>query len=468
MSRYLPPSPMEFFSNLRKEHGFVEAKVVGQIPSEMNGVLYRNGAGLFEMFGRRCKHTFEADGAISALEIKNSRAYVASEIIKTKGLLEESRQGKNLYGSRAAWPIRFSNRIRGRDKNNANTHVITWQGRLFALMEGGKATELEPETLKVIGEVDFQGAVTGTFSAHPHYIVKRKALYNFGMSYGKDVTLNCYELPDLGPVRKIGALVLEKPVMLHDFITTENHLLFFVSPMCLSIPKVMLAIGSFADAFEWRPELGSEIIIVPIDDPQKISRFKTDPFMVTHFGGAFEVGNKVYADYIRYEDNKLFENLGDGSEISWEKNDKHTHGVLHRAEIDLDKLTFKSKPRWSGYCEFPRIMDGAMGRKYSNLWLQSEEYVNNIFRASISKINENDHVKKYLLEEGQLCSEPVPVPSPVSNQEEAGYIITLVFDSRTNKSHYLILTAKDLEFQARIQLDQTIPITFHGSWVSAI
>jgi len=29
----------------------------------------------------------------------------------------------------------------------------------------------------------------------------------------------------------------------------------------------------------------------------------------------------------------------------------------------------------------------------------------------------------------------------------------------------MLLTANDLKFQAKIELDQVIPITFHGSWV---
>ena len=463
MNNTTPPPPINFFSNLEFEHCYKEMPVLGELPESLNGVLFRNGAGIFEQFGRRYKHTFECDGAINALKIENSKAFAAVKIIKSAGLKKELAQNKNLYGSKAIWPLRLLNNLRGNQKNVANTHVIPWQKKLFALMEGGKPTELDKESLTTIGETDFNGVISGTFSAHPHYVSKRNALYNFGMEYGKETILNFYELPDNSQAKKIGSVVLEKPVMLHDFIVTNNHLVFFISPLCLNIPKFLFAIGSFVDALEWRQELGTEIIIVPIDEPDNTQRFKTESFLSTHFGGAYEENGQIIVDYIHYADDKVFTNLGDGSELDWSNSDNHPHGSLHRAKINLSEQTFFSESRRDGFCEFPRIDEDVSGQKYSYLWLQSEEFIDNIFRAGISKIDDKNEVKTYLLEKGQLCSEPVPIIK--KNTQDDGYIITLVFDSNINKSHYLVLTARDLKFQAKIELEQTIPITFHGSWV---
>ena len=160
----------------------------------------------------------------------------------------------------------------------------------------------------------------------------------------------------------------------------------------------------------------------------------------------------------------MFESLGDGSELNWTRNDRHFHGNLHRAKINLTKNIFETKSRWDGFCEFPRLAENLSGGKYSYLWLQSEEYIDDLFRSSISKINEKNEVLTYLLEVGQLCSEPVPLLNS-NGDEDSGYIITLVFDSKINKSHYLLLTATDLKLQAKIELDQVIPITFHGNWL---
>ncbi|WP_417623322.1 carotenoid oxygenase family protein [Paremcibacter congregatus] len=54
---------------------------------------------------------------------------------------------------------------------------------------------------------------------------------------------------------------------------------------------------------------------------------------------------------------------------------------------------------------------------------------------------------------------------PLHSREDEGSILTLVYDCHDQKSHILILDATDLVEQARIQLSQVIPLTFHGSWV---
>jgi len=459
-----PPSPMKFFSNLEEEHEFKLASVVGEIPKSINGTLYRNGVGIFELFGRRYKHTFEGDGAISAIKFENSKAYTSVKIIKSLGLQEELNKIKNLFGSKAPWLTRFMNGIKGRRKNTANTHIISWQNKLYALMEGAKPTEIRKDDLATMGETSFEGVISGTFSAHPHYVTSRKAFYNFGLEYGKETKLNFYELPDTGKAQKIGTIALDWPVMLHDFIVTSNYLIFFIAPANLNVGKMLLSIGSFIDCLEWKEESGTEIVVVPISDPSNVHRFKTKAFFASHFGGAFEENDEIFVDYIHYSDIQIFENLGDGSELRWENSENHSHGNLCRAKINLLKKAFESHSRWDGFCEFPRLADKFSGEKYSYLWLQSEEYIEDIFRSSISKINEQNEVLTYILEIGQLCSEPVPILDK-NGDEDSGYIITLVFDSKLNKSHYLLLTANDLKLQAKIELDQVIPITFHGSWI---
>ena len=464
-SKKAPPAPIKFFQNLESEHNFNEVPVIGKIPDSLNGILYRNGVGIFEQFGKRYKHTFEGDGAISAIKFKDSKAYVSSKIIQSEGLLEELRKGKNIYGSKAPWLNRFINGLKNTRKNTANTHVMFWQNCLYALMEAAKPTQIDSDTLSTMGVNDFNGEIKGTFSAHPHYIASRKSLYNFGLEYGKETKLNFYELPNKGEAKRLGSLKLEKPVMLHDFIVSDNYLIFFIAPAQLIIWKLLLSIGSFIDCLKWAEDSQTEIIVVPIDDCENPIRFSAKAFFASHFAGAYEEDGKIYVDYIHYPDIKLFENLGDGTELSWEESDNHSHGKLHRAEIDIKKQTFTSSLRWKGHCEFPRIADFLSGQRYSNIWLQSEKYIDGFFRSSISRINEKNEVVTFVCDEGQLCSEPVPIVTE-KDGEDSGYVLSLVFDSYKNISFYLLLTASDLEFQARIDLAQVIPITFHGNWVA--
>ena len=165
--------------------------------------------------------------------------------------------------------------------------------------EGGRPTRIDPETLHNPSESDLEGVVASTFSAHPHRIAARRARYNFGISYGKETALDLYVLPDSGRARALGRIPLSHPVLLHNFIVSENHLIFFVSPLRLVTWRMMLALKPFTDNFKWSPSDGSEIIIVPIEHPKEPVRFRTGPFCQFHFAGAFEEGRDIVVDYVR-------------------------------------------------------------------------------------------------------------------------------------------------------------------------
>src|SRR5688500_4349045 len=121
--------------DLPREHGFEPLEIEGTLPAELRGTLYRNGPGQFGLHGTRYSHPFEGDGAVTAVRLDNGRAFGASKVTESTGLREERAAGRILYGLKAPWLRRVSNMMRNRQKNTANTSVMMWQGRLYALME---------------------------------------------------------------------------------------------------------------------------------------------------------------------------------------------------------------------------------------------------------------------------------------------------------------------------------------------
>jgi len=342
----------------------------------------------------------------------------------------------------------------GHLKNTANTNLLSWQGRLYALMEGAKPTRIDPDSLETIGETDL-GVIPGAFSAHPHRVEARKCTYNFGLSYGVRTTLDIFSLPDAGDARLMAQLPLEKPVMLHDFAATQEHLVFFVSPLNLVLWRMLLAVRPFQRCFAFDPSDGAEIIVVPIDAPSRTVRFKTDAFMQFHFAGAFEAEGKIAIDYVRYEDATILYHLGDGLNLNMDADMAGKNGgCLHRAWIDPRAKTFTSSPLWEGSCEFPQTtyVDG-----HASTLLQTEVLDGDTLHTRITRIDAEGVARHHTLPKGCLCSEPVPAGTDT--------VTTLVFDSFAARSHLLLLDARSLEVQARIMLSQAIPLTFHGQWV---
>ncbi|MDB4960400.1 MAG: Lignostilbene-alpha,beta-dioxygenase [Myxococcales bacterium] len=432
--------------DLAREHGFEPLEVEGTLPASLHGTLYRNGPGQFGQFGQRYSHPFEADGATTAIRISGGTAVGASRIHATTGLVEERAAGKLLYGLSAPWPRRLASSLRGRSKNTANTSIFTWQGRLFALMEAGKPTELDPADLSVLGEADL-GAITSFFSAHPHRVASRKAIYNFGLSYGRTTRIHIYELPDVGSARQLGAIELAGPPMLHDFIATDTHLIFFVSPVRIDVPRMLLQVGGFEKMFRWRPEHGTEVICVPIDRPDEPVRFTVDAFYQWHFANAFTRGGELVVDYVRYPTFDSFHDIG--AQLSGSTQAVLDRGIYHRATIDLAAKTLRSEPVVERTCEFPTIQPGQEGREHAVSYAVFDEL------TAIGSIDARGQIVAHELPADQRATEPLYVD---------GYVVSLChMRDRAFVAVYDAARIPDGPV-AKVWLDHHVPITFHGTF----
>jgi all-trans-8'-apo-beta-carotenal 15,15'-oxygenase len=447
----------EFQRNLPREHGFEPLQVEGSIPADLVGTLYRNGPGMFESFGRHYSHIFEADGAITAVQFCDGQARGAARVTASPGLARERAAGKVLFGSAAPWPRRVYHALRYGPKNTANTNVIEWQGRLFALMEAGRPIEIAPADLTTLGETDLGGLVGSSFSAHPHRVGSRRTRYNFGLRYGRRPKLRLYALPDQGSGRRLGSVPLDSLTMVHDFIATEDHLVFFIHPVRFDLARAALAVGPFESLFRWEPNRGSEIIVVPIAEPQRPIRFRTDAFWQWHFANAFERDGTLFVDYVHFPD---LTSLSLGTQPVFEVS---LQGTLHRAEIAPRARRFRSRPLSDTPIEFPRVHPDREGTACRWLWATIMDGDGGLVAFDLDRGRE----ARYELPSGQWASEPVFVPRAGASEENDGYLLVLIYDGSRHASHVAVFDAPRLADGpvARAWFDHPIPSTFHGNWV---
>jgi all-trans-8'-apo-beta-carotenal 15,15'-oxygenase len=431
--------------NLPREHGFEPLRVEGQIPTTLRGTLYRQGPALFELFGRRYGHIFEGDGAVTAVRVEGNEAFGAVRVVESEGLRQERLARRMLYGFSAPWYSRLRYGVR---KNVANTSIFHWQGRLFGLVEAALPTEIAPSSLSTLGETDLGGVIRGPFSAHPHFVPSRRALYNFGLRSGRTNWLDLYELPQRGQARCLGSLPLDGAPMLHDFIATDHYLIFFLCPVRLNIATALLPLGGFESLYRWKPELGTEVLVVPIDAPERAVRFREPAFWVWHFANAFEQNGKLMVDFVRYDDFSSFFTLAPN--MSGLVNT----GRLTRAELELDRRRMRCEQLWNEPCEFPRVRAGDESRSYDTLWVQVEGERHGVGRLSPG----SGAADVWELPSHQRASEPVPADR---------YLLSLVYDAELHQSYVAVLDPERLTEGpvARIWFDHHIPITFHGNWV---
>jgi len=458
-----PRSPLRsgdatlYQTSLSCEHGFEPLRVEGTFPATLRGTLVRNGPARFEAFGKRYSHPFEADGGLCALRLDGDRVLGAHRLIQSAELDAERRAGKPLFGSLASAPRRLLNGLTWQVKNTANTSVMHWQGQLLAMMEASPPTAIDPLDLSTIGATDLAGVVPGAFSAHPHRVPARRATYNFGVRYGHASQLDLFELPDTGPGRRIATIPIGA-VMLHDFMATENHLIFLVAPVEVVTWRALLGFHDMRKLFRWRPDRGTEVIVVPIDDPGRTSRFRTDAFLQWHFGGGFEQGDEVAVDFARYPDFSTYAQLENG--------DVTQGGEITRAFINPRRETIRFERIAAAQGEFPHIDPRYAGQRNRVMWL-TQDWAN---ECALVRIDLDSGCEaRHDFGSHERPSEALFVPRSPSAPEGDGWLLALILDEAAGASYFGVYDALHLDEGpvARAWLRHHVPMTFHGTWVPA-
>ena len=343
--------------------------------------------------------------------------------------------------------------------------------RLFALFENGFPTELSLEDLSTLGEKSFEGAIPSVFSAHPRRVPAKKALYNFGVRYGRQTLLDIIELPDAGPARLLTSVAIA-PSMVHDFLATDDYLVFLIPPMRLKVIKQLLGFGAFDTNFAWRPEDGVEVLVVPLAEPQHSFRIEVEAFFQFHFTNAYQTANAIQFDVLSYPDFSAADHWFGGL-ISGDPGAPHL-GRLQRATLDFEHKSLRMAAPFDISCEFPRVSPLVTARRHRYVFAAAHS------SRDASRVGLFDELVKIDVASGitsraslggseRYASEPVFVPRAGAAEEDDGWLLAHVYDALRHTTHLAVFDALAMEAGAvgRAHFDHHLPITFHGDWVPA-
>ena len=354
------------------------------------------------------------------------------------------------------------------DGGVANTNIIFHAGRLLALEEGHLPTEIEPDTLNRLGYCDYQGAIKGPFTAHPKIDPKTGELAFFGYNAAGPLTpaLSFGSVNASGLVTRFERFEAPYASMVHDFIVTENHMLFPILPITGSMERAMRGQAPYA----WEPEKGAYVGVMKRSGSSKdIVWFRADSCYVFHIMNAWEEGNRIIADVMQFEEAPLFTHP-DGSPTDPKKNRaRYCRWTFDLAgntdfftQVYLDDLTG----------EFPRIDDRRAGFASSHGWYACANPDLPMFGALSGIVHVDGAGKRlgrYLLPAGDTISEPVFVERSPDAAEGDGWLLAAVWRARENRSDLAVFNARDVGAGplALVHLGHRVPDGFHGNWVAA-
>jgi carotenoid cleavage dioxygenase len=441
-------------------------KVEGDLPRELNGTLYRNGPNpQFEVPGA---HWFVGDGMLHAFHLENGRAGYRNRWVRTPKWRAEHDAGRALFlgfGGR-----RVTDMPPGvtADGGVANTNILFHGGRLLALEEAHPPTEIEPGTLATRGYCDYGKRIAGPFTAHPKIDPATGELVFFGYNAAGPFTptLSFGTVSAAGQVTRFERFEAPYSSMVHDFIVTSNHVLFPVLPLTGSMERAV----SGRPPFAWEPDKGAYVGVMKRGGATAdITWFRGESCYVFHVMNAWEDGERICADVMQFEEPPLFPHP-DGRPTDPLK----SRARLCRWTFDLSGSTDRFSQRYLDDIagEFPRIDDRRAGAAYRHGWYASIAADGAVDGALAGLVHVDARAKqraRYDLPAGDTLSEPVFVPRDGAAAEGDGWLLSVVWRARENRSDLAVFAATDIAAGpvALVKLGHRVPDGFHGNWVGA-
>jgi len=434
-----------------------DLEVVGRLPRGLRGMFVRNGPNpQFAPAG--AYHPFDGDGMVHAVYLDGGTARYRNRWVESSGLLAERKRGRACFGSVAEFRLPEEDVLAevGILKNNANTHFVRHANRYFALMEAAHPTELSRE-LETIGEYDFGGALKGPMTAHPKLDPKTGEMLFFG--YSPTAPFLRYHVADAS-----GALVhsveidLPAPVMMHDFAITENHVLFFDAPGIFDLDAMLKG----EPGVRWEPERGTRIGVLPRRGTNDDVRwFEIDNGYPVHFWNAWEDGARIEIHA------PLFEKMPGG--LQFDNPEQIEEPKPWHWSVDLDEGAASGEQTDDRSGEFPRINDDRAGLRHRyqyNALARTWEFEFD-FHGVVKYDIEAGTAEEYIHGDSAVSGEHVFASDPDGENEDDGWLLTMVTDRVSQKSELRVLDARDVAAGpiAAVQIPRRVPLGFHANWL---
>ena len=440
------------------------AEIEGRIPDSVRGTFFRIGPGRNRLGDQVFGHWFDGDGMLHGVTFTDEGVWYRNRYVRTPKYLAETAAGKIVYrsfGHNA--PGGVLKNIGRLPANAANTSLIWHGGRLLALWEGGRPWQVDPVSLETIGEFNYGGklGVTDPFSAHGKVDPKTGYYYNHGLGVGaRGPQINIYRINPEGDLVARTGIPVKVAAFVHDCAFAGDYLVYFVHPVGFRNPLPFLSgLKAFNDCVRYNPDWGMEALVVEAATLKLVRRIPLDPFVVFHFGNAWQGDRRLVIDLMRFEDFSVNAVLSDIFHAENEQGGRPWRYTLNleTGQVDAATLPFACTG------EFPQWDLRFSGRK--TRWLFTAAIADNgtsgFFNAVQRLDTETGRTTLHDFGPGRFTSEAVFVPE--GDKEGDGYLCCVVYDAAAQRSEVVLLDARaeGLPQMARIPLRNHVPFGFH-------
>jgi carotenoid cleavage dioxygenase len=464
---------------LRLEGDILDLEVDGELPAQLDGTFHRVHPDA--QFAPRFEDDqfFNGDGMVSLFRLRGGRIDFRQRYAQTDKWKLERQAARALFGAYRN-PLTDDPAVKGRIRGTANTNVIVYARKLFALKEDSPALLMDPLTLETEGYTRFGGAMQGeTFCAHPKIDPVSGNMCAFGYASKGLLTRDCTYMEVDPAGRLVRETWFEAPYycMMHDFGVTADYAVFHIVPSIGSWERLKAGLPHFGFDTTLPVYLG----VLPRSGTAKDMRwFRSPTLFASHVMNAFNDGTKIHFD-TPVARNNMFPFFPDVHGAPFKP--QEAMSFLTRWTVDMDARSdeFESSQKLTDmFGEFPRIDDRYATQAHRHGWLLVSD-LDKPFegpggRASGLLMNSIGHVD---LATGQQSSwwagpqtimqEPCFVPRSPAAPEGDGYLIAIADNVVSNYSDLVIFDARRVQEGpfARAKLPFRLRPGIHGNWANA-
>ncbi|MFJ4651200.1 carotenoid oxygenase family protein [Nocardia sp. NPDC088792] len=464
------------FAPLDQEFTLTELQVTGTIPDHLDGRYLRNGPNPIGDIDPQLYHWFSGDGMVHGIRIRDGRAewyrnrWVRGPV--TSIALGETPQSDSGRGV------------------GANTNVIGHAGKILALVEGGGTQYELSGDLDTVGVCDFDGTLGGGYTAHPKRDPDTGELHAVSYSFLTPGSVQYSVIGTDGRARRTVDIEVGGSPMMHDFSLTENHIVLYdlpvtfdtgtvaemIAPRWLRLPARLLLSAMIGRVpmpspprpsgpprdrrmpYSWNPRYPARIGVMSRTGSTSVRWFDIEPCYVFHPMNAYEDGDSIVLDVVRYP--KMFDTNHFGPDEGAPS--------LDRWEVDLSAGKVRQSRLDDRAQEFPRIDERLIGKRHrygyapgvgGGLRGESTLYKHDLVHGTTASRD---------FGAGKELGEFVFHPSALDAAEDDGVLMGFIYDVPTGRSELAIVDAGTLEPVADIQLPHRIPTGFHGNWIPEV
>ena len=445
------------FAPVRQEITAQTLQVIGELPPDLSGMFLRNGPNpQYSPLGQY--HWFDGDGMLHGVRIHNGRAEYRNRYVRTKGWRIEHEAGKAIW-SGILEPPQMDNPY-GPTKNTANTALVWHAGTMLATWEGGAPYAIDLTTLDTFGEYTYNGKLASSFTAHPKIDPMTGEMMFFGYSFAPPY-LQYGVVSSKGELLRTVPIELPMAVMMHDFAITENYTIFMDLPLTFSPERMQR--GKPPLMFENnRPSRFG--IVTRHGDNSNIRWFETPACYVFHTLNAYEEADEVVLIACRMNSTNVLM-----SEDTASAKDDSTPR-LHQWRFNLNTGTVTETMLDDVAADFPRINENFLGR--ANRYGYTGRMTGGsmpLFDGIVKYDLNTNKSQTHEFESGCYGGEAVFAPHPDGKDEDEGWLITFVRNSKEETSELVVIDAQNVTSEpvARVLIPQRVPYGFHGAWISS-